>query len=382
MKNKKPAWKCVLKKKKMTCVLLAAMLMTLVATSCSKAGEEASEAGKETNTPVLNNNNEEVSEEGILTVGDYSYRLQDMMYYIYLEEEMGWMYDDMYESFDIEDYAGYWEEVDEETGLIGEESAKESVILNAKKDLVWYQEALKRGITLEEDDKAAAQEEYNSFCEELSDTQKNVAGMGGELLAYFEKQQVIEKYKDSLLEEAEFDEETASKEISKKENREYIFEYFEIYKEDDDNKPYSEEKMKEYLNVLNDLAKNLDENSDMEKMIPAKYEDIVAYSDDSLVESQEDYYGKYKNVNIDKELKKLKNGEVSPVFETETSYFVARMKDNNSSEYYEELVMTAIEDARQEIYDTAYENALEGYEVVLWEDNWKDVTLGNLIYGL
>ncbi|MCI8407961.1 MAG: hypothetical protein HFJ09_01645 [Lachnospiraceae bacterium] len=380
MENKKSARKSVINRKKTTKLLLSTMLLALVAAGCSKAGEKTTEVGKENSSDVLNNG--ETDEECILTVGAYAYRLEDMMYYVYTEEEIGWMYNDMYSSFYGEEYS-YWEEIeDEEVGLTGQELAKEAVILDAKKDLVWYQEALKRGITLDEEDKAAAKEAYNSFCEDLSDTQKNASGMGEELLAYFEKQQVIEEYKESLLKEAEFDEEATSNEVSAKENREYVFEYFEIYKEDDNEKPYPKEEMEKRVNMLKNLAKKLDKDSDMESMIPKEYKDLILYSDDALVESDEDYYGTYKKVNIDKALKKLKNGEVSQVFETEYSYFVARMKDNNSTEYYEEMVMEAVENAKNEIYDTAYENALEGYAIKLNEENWMDITLGNLIYGL
>lgn len=382
MKNKEIVCRSMTKRKKASRLLLFTMLMAFLASGCSKAGQTSTEVGKETDTPDLDKNGEAENGESILTVGDYSYRLEDMMHYIYIEEEVGWMYNDMYSSFYGDEYS-YWDEIeDEEVGLTGEETAKEAVILAVKKDLVWYQEALKRGVTFEEEDKAAAQEAYKSFCDELSDNQKNAVGMGEELLNYFEKQQVIEKYKESLLEEAEFDEETVSREVSAEENREYVFEYFEVYKEDDKEKPYPEKEMKEHVNILKSLAKKLDKNSDMESMIPDKYKDIVSYSDDALVESDEDYYGTYKKINIDKALKKLKNGEVSQVFETEYSYFVARMKDNNSSEYYEEMIMEAIENARNKIYDTAYENAVDGYSIVFHEENWVDITLGNLIYGL
>lgn len=374
----------MIKRKKTTSLLLFTMIMTFFASGCSTAGQTTTEVGKGTNAPVLNNNGEPEEGESILAVGDYSYQLEDMMYYIYVEEETGWMNNEIYSSFyDEEEYSNYWDEIeDEEVGLTGEETAKEAVILSVKKDLVWYQEALKRGITLDEEDKSAALEEYNSFCEELSDAQKSAAGMGEELLAYFEKQQVIEKYKESLLEEAEFDEEAVSREVSAEENREYVFEYFEVYKEDDNDKTYPEKEMKEHVKILESLAKKLDKKSDMESMIPDKYKDIVFYSDGTLLESEEDNYGKYKKINIDKALKKLENGEVSQIFETSYSYFVARMKDNNSSEYYEEMVMEAVEDARNKIYDTAYENAVDGYSIVFHEENWADITLGNLIYGL
>lgn len=374
----------MMKRKRIARLLFLTMVMVFFANGCSTAGQTATEVGKGTNAPVLNNNGEPEDGESILAVGDYSYRLEDMMYYIYVEEEIGWMNNDIYSSFyDEEEYSNYWDEIeDEEVGLTGEETAKEAVILSVKKDLVWYQEALKRGITLDEEDKSAALEEYNSFCEELSDAQKSAAGMGEELLAYFEKQQVIEKYKESLLEEAEFDEEAVSREVSAEENREYVFECLEVYKEDDNDKTYPEKEMKEHVKILESLAKKLDKKSDMESMIPDKYKDIVFYSDGTLLESEEDNYGKYKKINIDKALKKLENGEISQIFETSYSYFVARMKDNNSSENYEEMVMQAVEDARNKIYDTAYENAVDGYSIVFHEENWADITLGNLIYGL
>lgn len=367
-----------MKRKNVTRVLLMAMVMAVFCSGCSKAGTRKEEGnGTVTQAP---SSEEEKGEDTILTVGDCSYGLNDMMYYIYIEEELGWWSSDMYASINGEDY-NYWEEESEgNSGLTGAEAAKEAVILGAKKDLVWYQEALKRGISLEEEDKKAAQEAYDSFCEELTDKQKNTSGMGEELLAYFEKQQVIEKYKESLLSEAEFDEEEVSKGVSKEDNREYVFEYFEIYKEDENEKTVPEKKLKEYVKILQQLAKKLNKDSDMESMIPEKYAEIIAYSDDVLIASQTDYYGEYNNVNIDKEIMKLKNGEVSDVYETEVSYLVVRMKDNNSTEYYEEMVMEAVETAKNEVYDTAYENAVDSYNIELNEEKWNDITIGNLIY--
>lgn len=383
MKKNMLDWKGVLIRRQFACLLLIMMSTVLLASGCSKAGDQKPGTEDETESTVSGESTEqgETDEDTILSVGDYSYKLEDMMYYIYAAEEIGWATYEIYSDFMGDEEYNYWEEIDEEENMTGEEILKKEVISDAKKDLVWYQEALKSGITMEEEDKTAAKEDYDSFCEDLTEAQMNTAGMGEELLAYFEKQQVIEKYKENLLEEAEYDEEAISGKVSKEDTRQYVFEYLEVPKYNEDDKEYSKAQMKEYLQALEKIAKKLDEKSDMESMIPDKYKDIFFYSDDSLVESESDYYGIYKKVDIDKELKKLKNGEVSRIFETEDSYFVARMKDNNSTEYYEETVMDAVETARNKIYDTAYKNAVKEYKIVLNEEKWSDVTLGNLIYG-
>lgn len=368
--------------KKIAIVLIIAMVSAM-GTSCSKSKNDQPK-GTESSSQDKSEPNEE---SAIIKVGDYSYTLEDMMYHIYYEEELGWACNDFYQNlggFVEEDY-NYWEteEQDDESenyGKTGSEVAKESILLAVKKELVWYQEALKRGITLDDEDKKAAQTEYDAFLADLSDAQKNMPGMGTELLSLFEKQQVIEKYKEYLLEEANFQEDKVAEKISKEENRAYVFEYLEIAKEDDEGNSYSDKELKEYKSELNKIAKKIDKKSNMEQLIPEKYKDVILYSDESISESDEDYYGIYNDINIDEEIKKLKNGDISPVFETEYSYFVVRMKDDNSMEHYDEEVTAAIEAAKEEIYTTAYENVVNEYSIALNEDAWNDISIGNIIY--
>ena len=40
-----------------------------------------------------------VKKDAIITVGDYGYALEDMMYYIYTEEEAGALYNEIYQTF-------------------------------------------------------------------------------------------------------------------------------------------------------------------------------------------------------------------------------------------------------------------------------------------
>ena len=126
-----------------------------------------------------------------------------MLYYIYSEEEMGSYYDQVYTSFYE---ASYWDMPDEENnGKTGQELSKENVLQAVEQDAVFYQEAIKAGYTLSEDDKKDARENYDEFCSELTDDQLAINGMGAELLEYFERQILIDKYKDSLIEQSDFD---------------------------------------------------------------------------------------------------------------------------------------------------------------------------------
>ena len=322
--------------------------------------------------------------KAILTVGDCMYTYEELMYYIYCEEEVASIYEDFYTQFYGDEYS-YMDEVDEETGLTGQQTAKNAVIKSAKKDLVWYQEALKEGIVLSEEDKETAKKQYDEFCSALSQQQKEVEGMGKELLSYFEKQQVIEQYKNILLEKAEFDYDEIVATVDKNENRQYKYEFYEFYKTDENDLPYEKSKIKEYKEVLTQIAEQVGPDTELESLIPEGYEDIIYCDEDYVVsEDKEDYqedYGVYKGTDIDEILRNLENGQMSPVLETEYSYIVFRMNNNNSTEYYDEIVEEEVTKVQNKIYNTAYKNSKSSYNMVVNKSKWNKIKLGNIIYG-
>lgn len=315
----------------------------------------------------------------IITVGDYGYALEDMMYYIYTEEETGAIYDQIYSQF----YGtSYWEMEDEQhDNLTGQQLSKKNVLNAVKKDLVWYQEALKAGYTLTDDDKSAAKDAYDAFVKNLSDEQKAQNGMGDELLSYFEKQQVIDHYKEDLLEEANFDYDATVADISKEEYREYKYEYYCIYKEDDEGKTYSKDKLKEHMDTLKQLRSKVKADSDMESFLTDEMLEYVEYGDDSLVEKDGEGYGTYRKVDIDAMIKGMENGQMSDIVETEFAYYVFRMDDNNSEEAYESELENVVNKAQNKIYNTSYKNAKKNYNVTVKQDKWDKVTLGSIIFN-
>ena len=313
-----------------------------------------------------------------MTIDDEQYTLADIMYYVYSEEETGALYSQIYEQFHG---TTYWETSDEENGnKTGEEIAKENIINNVEQDAVLYNEALKAGYSLSDDDKKTAKDNYDDFASNLTDEQLAVDDMKDELLTYFEKQVVLDQYKESLLKDSKFDADKVTASVSKKDCREYMYEYYCIYKEDDDGNAYSAKELEDHLDNLKQVGKKVTAKNDMESLLSDAQKKYIEYSDDYMVEEDGEGYGTYKKVDADAIVKGLKNGEVSDVVETEFAYYVFRMNDNNNSEYYDEAVDTALNDARDEIYKTAFDDVKDSYDISVNKDVWDKITIGSIIY--
>ena len=319
----------------------------------------------------------------ILTVNEDAYSIEDMLYYIYNEEEMGYLYNDIYMQF----YGmSYWDMPDEENGnKTGEEIAKENVISQLKKDAVLYNEAKKAGYTLSDSDKEEAKENYNSFISEFTEEQKKVSGVSDALLTYFEHQVLIDYYKADLLDESDFDSDKVEATVSKEDCREYDYEYYSFDKTNEEGEDYSEDEIAAKLDELNGLQAELKADTDMNALLSDKDIDDIEYADDYIV--VEDIkegggYGKYNGINIDKEITSLENGECTEVLETDWAYYVFRMKNNDSKDYYDEAVEDAIKEAHDAIFDKMYENVKSEYTFVLDEEEWDKVVIGSMIYAI
>lgn len=317
-------------------------------------------------------------EDVIITIGDETFALSDMMYYVYTEEENGALYDQIYLSFYGE---SYWDMADEENdNKTGEEMAKENILSALKQDSIFYQEATKAGYTLTEEDKEIAQSNYDEFCSYLTEDQKKVAGMGDELLEYFQRQEIISKYEDDMLAESDYDYDEVAATISKKDCREYDYEYYCVYKTDDDDNDYPAATLNKYVATLKDLQKKVTADTDMESLLTDDMTSYIEYSDDYIVEEDGEAYGTYKGVDCDATIKSLKNGEVSDVIETDFAYYVFRMSDNNSTEYYDQMLDEAVTSAKNEVFNTLVSQLSESYKIDLDETKWNNIVIGSLIY--
>lgn len=349
-------------------VIAAVIIVAVIFGNQSKKSDKKEEAKTETKE----------EEDVIITIGDEKFSLSDIMYYVYTEEENGALYDQIYLSFYGE---SYWNMEDEENdNKTGEQLAKENIIASVKQDSIFYQEALKAGYSLTEEDKEIAQSNYDEFCSYLNEDQKKVSGMGDELLEYFQRQEVIAKYEENMLAESDYDYDKVTSSVSKEECREYDYEYYCIYKTDDEDNEYPAATMKKYLTTLNDLQSQLTADTDMASLLTDDMTTYIEYSDDYIVEQDGEAYGTYKGVDCDAAIKALKNGEVSDVIETDFAYYVFRMSDNNSTEYYDEMLDEAVTSAKNEVFNTLVSQLSPSYNIVLNEDTWNNIVIGSLIY--
>lgn len=361
--------------KKMLYAVIGIIVVAVVIIFAVVFGNQSKKSNDEKeNTNTANKEAEDV----IITIGDETFALSDMMYYVYTEEENGALYDQIYLSFYGE---SYWDMPDEENNnKTGEELAKENILSALKQDSIFYQEAIKAGYTLTQEDQEIAQSNYDEFCSYLTEDQKKVTGMGDELLEYFQRQEVISKYEDDMLAESDYNYDKVAATVSKKDCREYDYEYYCVYKTDDDDNDYPAATLKKYVATLKDLQKKVTADTDMESLLTDDMTSYIEYSDDYIVEEDGEAYGTYKGVDCDAAIKSLKNGEVSDVIETDFAYYVFRMSDNNSTEYYDEMLDEAVTSAKNDVFDTLVSQLSESYKIDLNENKWNDIVIGSLIY--
>lgn len=348
-------------------IVVTVIIVAVIFGNQSKKSDKKNDSKTETN-----------EEDVIITIGNEKFSLADMMYYVYTEEENGALYDSIYLSFYGE---SYWDMADEENdNKTGEQLAKENIIASVEQDSIFYQEAIAAGYTLTDEDKEIAQSNYDEFCSYLTDDQKKVTGMGDELLEYFQRQEVIAKYEENMLADSDYDYDKVIASVSKEDCREYNYEYYCIYKTDDEDNEYPVATMNEYLATLNDLQSKLTADTDMESLLTNDMAAYIEYSDDYIVEEDGEAYGSYKGVDCDAVIKDLKNGEVSDVIETDFAYYVFRMSDNNSTEYYDEMLDEAVTSAKNEVFSTLVSQLSPNYDIVLNEEIWNNIAIGSLIY--
>ena len=325
-----------------------------------------------------NNSKRLVNNDNVLiSVGNDKFTLADIMYYIYSEEEIGTCYDSIYQSNDM---GSYWDYPDEEQdGKTGEVLAKESILKSVKQDSVLYQEAIKAGYSLSDNEKKDAKNNYDDFIADLSEKQKKISGMGEELQRYFEREIILNRYKDDIINSSGFDYDKAIASISKDDYREYDFECFLVYNTDDNDDPYSQEKMTSILNRLNELKSQITADNDMESLITEEDDEYLDFSDECIVENDGEDFGTYKGVDIDAAIKSMENGQVSEVFELEYGYMVVRMNNNNSSTAYDEACDEAVSNGEKTTIEAKYKECESSYKISV-NEKWNDIKIGHIIY--
>lgn len=322
----------------------------------------------------------------VVTVGDKKITMDDMMFPIYEVEKAYLPYNEIYESYygtSVWD-AAYQGSSSSASGVSNSVGLKQEVIDNEVQYQILYEKAVKEKYSLSEDDKKDAEEKAEEALKGLSWGQKLQLNISKrKLVDRFEKRALADKYKEDRQEELnkDVDEDTAIKDISKKEYRQYDVQYYYASLKKSDEKGNSVDlsaaDKKKLQQKFKDMAKDAKGGKDFKKLLPDKDDQIILDDDTNFTEQGGFPYLSEANL---KKVKKMKNGSVSEAFlDDATGYYVLlKMVNNNSDEAYKTACDNAIKTAQDEAFKTWYEKEQEAYKIEINSDIWSDVTIGTV----
>lgn len=327
----------------------------------------------------------------VLTVNNTKYTLEDLMYPIYERESAYLPYDEMYQMYtgsSIWDnqYMGSDRNVDSSaTNSVG---LKQEIIDEETEYQVLYEEAKNAGYTLEDEEKEEVKEEVSDALKGLSFLQRLQLSISkSSLTKRFEKRKLADKYKEDQVEtlNASVDEAAAIKSVSKKDYREYKVQYYSFststVDDEGNTKKLSDSEKKKLEKELQKLCDKAGDAKDFTKLLGEEDEDEesdISYSETSFTEKNG--WNMVTTKKLLKQVKSLKNGEISGIIEDAKSGYVlfVKMVNNNSTESYDEACDAAVEDAQDSAYDTWYQGILENYTVETNSDVWDEITIGTV----
>ena len=304
----------------------------------------------------------------------------EALYDIYQAEAMPNMYAMYNMSFDWEDTT--------ENGETYADMYKSQIMQTMKKREILYMAAQKKGLSLTDEEKKAIQEDVKNARKNMTDKQKKMKGLDeATLTTVMEKDKLGEKYKNSVIETLNIDEEALKKTVDKKSYRQYTLQYYMFAKTETDNKGNSKDKDaksiaqgKKDMEALQkkavkakDFTKNVmtDKNDD-------KIDDnnkAISYSSKDLIETDEDFLDK-KTL---KKVKAMKNGEVSDVLETKDGSYGIKMVNNNDPKAYNNQCESVISQEKESKFDETYKNTIKAEYTATAQSYWKGrVNIGYL----
>lgn len=342
----------------------------------------------------------------VMTVNDEKIYMSDAMYYIYQAELNGSYMDSFYQAY----YgSSYWDLTDD-SGVANRETAKSEVLETMQQSEILYQEAVAAGYKINDEDKKSAKSDVESIREGLSLEQKNKIGMGKKALTKaLEKKYCADRYKQDIIDGFDIDDDAIRDGVSYDEFRQYDIQYYtistQIYDEEGNATAVDDETLALYKAELEELAKRA-ESEDFDSLTPnavkaTKEAEVTETPEEETDDSETaeeskdteetDYNstftadGKFVvgdgtfTTDFEKIVKKMDNGAVSQVIETESALYLVKMIDNDDDAAYEEEVANQISTEENSQFETWYDEIYANYTVTLNDDVWSEVELGSVI---
>lgn len=328
---------------------------------------------------------QQLKPQRVLVVNDTKKTMDDMMYPIYERESMYLPLNETYQYMmgsSVWDVGYQGDDSSVDAGTNNSDGLKIEIMNKETEYEILYQEAVKAGYKVTDDEKKDAEKQADEALKGLSGVQKlKLCISKKNLTSRFEKRIVADRYKADQQANLnkEVDEDKAIADISKEDYRQYDIDYYYVslstVDSEGNSKELSKSDKKELENDIKALAKKAAKAKDFSKLIEDEEKSDIKYNTSNFTEKSGWTFVSDKNL---KKIKALKNGEISEVFIDDSAgyYVFVKMIDNNSTESYESECDKAIEEAQKAKYDEWYKGIKDGYKVEINNEIWDDITIG------
>lgn len=316
---------------------------------------------------------EKLHKDVIITLDNKKLYLDDLIYYIYMQESQANM---------MQQYFGNWDwdaAYDEEKTM--REAISEQILDQAIRDELLYEEAKKEGLTLTEEDEEAINSSIEEITASFTSKKRNKLGLTkSNLKSILTKLSLAQQYQEKKSEEFEVDEQAIRGEIDEKDYEEYkvntIFISTETTNEDGESVDMTEEEKQKAYDKIAALLDKAKETKDFTTLVG---------EEETQLQAAEELWEKDDTYLSEADMKKvlsMKNGEVTDVLEGESGYYIIRMVDNECSDSYEQAVSDKVQEKREEMFEEQLYNPLkEEHTYEINTSAWEKITLGTVISG-
>lgn len=344
--------------KKIFSFLLIAVLSMALVTGCGNA------------TNGGDSSSEDNSKKLVFSAGDSKVYLDEMMYYILSIEAEYEYVDQMYMSMNG---TGFWD-MDYEEGKTMRDGVKDYTMELAQMSEIIYQEAVKAGTTLTEEEKTEISENVKSIMENITEEQFKITGLNEELITKIvEKMFIGGKHQEQMIKDFNITEDEIKSGLNFDEYKQYNTQALYISKttvDDEGNSvDLSEKQLKAAKKSMEEALEKVKAGDAFDKI--AESNDDMNVEDNNFTATDEVLSEEYKT-----EAKKLENDKYSDLVETDDGFYIIKMVDNNSTESYDQAIADATTQKEQEMFDAEYKKIRETYEVTVNDEVWGTIVMG------
>ncbi len=306
----------------------------------------------------------------VVTIDDEDIYLNEAMYYIYMVEA----------NFGMMIGLDYWDTlVDDERTFA--DTTKEYVMDSLVDMHILALEGEKAGLEISPEYdtqlKASAVEFYNSMSDEIVD----ITGLNEQsIYEIVAKNYIGSMQQNFMINDLDIDSEAIAAEYDREELRQYNTEFLQIpfvsIDEEGNQVELTDEEKATAKETLEKVLTEIESGKTFDEIIE-EYEDITKRTSNFAIGTNA------VNIKYEEAAIKLENDEITKeVIETDNSYYIIKMIDNNSDEYYNSIISDAISQKQQELFQEQLDEIKENYTITTNEAVWDTVKLGRTTINL